>query len=135
MAEAKSTHNTHTHTHTHTSNSKAKMKFSSNHSSLVLFAACIIFGTASFPTKVYSFVTKEKISPIKKTINKDSVKTIHHAVPLGQYAPAVAALFGNMITPAAILGGAIIPISFASGLDFIGDKDETKFAICKCHQS
>ena len=116
------------------------MKFSSNHSSLVLFVVCIIFGTAFFPTKVHSFVTKEKISaPLNKktTMNSNTVNnvnkdlTIQHAIPLGQYAPAAAALFGNMITPASILGGAIIPMSFASGLDFIGDEGESKFAKCK----
>jgi hypothetical protein len=47
---------------------------------------------------------------------------------LAQYADAVSSLFGNMITPASILGGAIIPIAFSSGLDYKGSKDETKFA-------
>jgi len=47
---------------------------------------------------------------------------------LAQYSGAVSSLFGNMITPASILGGAIIPIAFASGLDYVGSKDETKFA-------
>lgn len=50
------------------------------------------------------------------------------AVAVAQYAPAAASLFGNMITPASILGGAIIPISFASGLAFYGDEDKSKFA-------
>jgi len=50
------------------------------------------------------------------------------AAAIGQYAPAAASLFSNMITPASILGGAIIPMSFASGLAFSGDEDESKFA-------
>ena len=117
------------------------MRFSSNHSSLVLSVACVIFGNAFFPTKVHSFVTKEKLSvPLNNkkittdsnTVNVNKDLTIQHAIPpLGQYAPAAAALFGNMITPASILGGAIIPMSFASGLDFTGDEGESKFAKCK----
>jgi len=50
------------------------------------------------------------------------------ALPLAQYAPAAASLFGNMITPASILGGAIMPMAFASGLSFYGDQDESRFA-------
>ena len=64
----------------------------------------------------------------------DNHKSSTH-LPFGavgaQYAPAAASLFGNMITPASILGGAIIPISFASGLAFYGDGDESKFAKCE----
>jgi len=92
------------------------------------FLLLAFIGAASFPTRVHSFVSnKEKVS-LKTTKPVKNNKTIHHA-SLAQYAPAAAALFGNMIVPASILGGAIMPISFASGLDFDGDKNESKFAI------
>mmetsp|Transcript_25952 Transcript_25952/g.54320 ORF Transcript_25952/g.54320 Transcript_25952/m.54320 type:complete len:289 (-) Transcript_25952:2317-3183(-) len=112
--------------------------------SLVVF----VFGAtaATLPCGVHSFLAREKV-PLgggKKTFTTtttDGAKHKHeHKVKyklgtrreaslyLDQYAPAAAALFGNMITPASILGGAIVPIAFASGLDFVGDKDESKFA-------
>ena len=50
------------------------------------------------------------------------------APPLAQFAPEAAKLFGNMITPASIMGGAIVPIGFTAGLDFYGSKGESKFA-------
>lgn len=115
--------------------------------SLVVF----VFGAtaATLPCGVHSFLAREKV-PLgggKKTFTTtttDGAKHKHeHKVKyklgtrreaslyLDQYAPAAAALFGNMITPASILGGAIVPIAFASGLDFVGDKDESKFAKCE----
>lgn len=48
---------------------------------------------------------------------------------LEQFAPDAAKLFGNMITPASIMAGAIMPLGFASQLDFNGDAaKESKFA-------
>lgn len=48
---------------------------------------------------------------------------------LQQFAPEAAKLFGNMITPASIMAGAIMPLGFASQLDFKGDPaNESKFA-------
>lgn len=101
-----------------------KMRSIPNYSFL-LFAFIVV--AVSVPTTVYSFVSKEKIS-LKKTKPAKNNKTVQNA-SLAQYAPAAATLFGNMIVPASILGGAIIPMSFASGLDFYGDKDDSKFAI------
>jgi hypothetical protein len=46
---------------------------------------------------------------------------------LEQFAGPASDLFGNMITPASILCGAIIPLCFASGLEFDGPADESKF--------
>mgnify|MGYP005725300535 FL=1 len=95
--------------------------------------------TVSLSTQVQSFITtKEKVlvtisnrttTATTKSGNANK-KTMQHASPLDQFAPAAAVLFGNMITPASILGGAIIPISFASGLNFNGDKNESKFSTC-----
>ena len=115
------------------------------HCSLVVF----VFGAtaATLPCGVHSFLAREKVPLVvgkKKTFTTttDGAKHKHKheheletrrdaSLLLDQYAPAAAALFGNMITPASILGGAIVPIAFASGLDFIGDKDESKFAKCE----
>ena len=60
-------------------------------------------------------------APFTHTI-KRSARDAH----LEQFAPAASGLFGNMITPASILCGAIIPLCFASGLDFEGPEDEAK---------
>ena len=93
--------------------------------SLLIFACS---GAATIPGRADSFVIKENLPLRKKTFkDKTRFETSRQAI-LGQYASEAAALFGNMITPASILGGAIIPVSFASGLDFYGDKDESKFA-------
>jgi len=107
--------------------SHTKMRSISNFSFL-LFAFIVAFSVPT--TTVYSFVSKENISLKKTKPVKNNNKTIQNA-SLAQYAPAAATLFGNMIVPASILGGAIIPMSFASGLDFYSDKNESKFAICK----
>jgi len=105
--------------------SHTKMRSISNFSFL-LFAFIVAFSVPT--TTVYSFVSKENISLKKTKPVKNNNKTIQNA-SLAQYAPAAATLFGNMIVPASILGGAIIPMSFASGLDFYSDKNESKFAI------
>ena len=100
------------------------MKGLFNYSLLILAYS----GAAAIPSRVDSFLFKEHIPLNKKTFrDKAKFETTRQAA-LDQYAPAAVALFGNMITPASILGGAIIPISFTSGLDFYGDKDESKFA-------
>ncbi|KAG7346204.1 hypothetical protein IV203_005272 [Nitzschia inconspicua] len=46
---------------------------------------------------------------------------------LVQYADAASSLFSNMITPASILCGAIIPLCFGSGIDYNGPASESKF--------
>ena len=46
---------------------------------------------------------------------------------MAQYADAASGLFSNMITPASILCGAIVPLCFASGLDFDGPDGESQF--------
>lgn len=105
--------------------------------SYALFIWVCFLITVSLSTQVQSFITtKEKVlvtisnrttTATTKSGNANK-KTVQHASPLDQFAPAAAVLFGNMITPASILGGAIIPISFASGLNFNGDKNESKFS-------
>ena len=107
--------------------------------SYALFIWVCFLITVSLSTQVQSFITtKEKVlvtisnrttTATTKSGNANK-KTVQHASPLDQFAPAAAVLFGNMITPASILGGAIIPISFASGLNFNGDKNESKFSTC-----
>ena len=62
----------------------------------------------------------------KKGLNPFSSTTARDA-SLQQFAGPASNLFGNMITPASILCGAIIPLCFASGLDFDGPADESKF--------
>jgi hypothetical protein len=82
---------------------------------------------------VSSFLTKDndvsvmKKPPFRNQIEFDVRTTAPPKASLEQFAPAAADLFGNMITPASILCGAIIPISFASGLDFNSGPNESKF--------
>ena len=52
---------------------------------------------------------------------------------LQQYAPDAASLFGNMITPASILAGGLVTMTFASGLPFKPNKHESKFATLLRH--
>lgn len=48
---------------------------------------------------------------------------------VAQFAPEAASLFGNMITPASIMAGALVPIGFTAGLGFdSSSSSESKFA-------
>jgi hypothetical protein len=63
-------------------------------------------------------------------LQKITSSSTAHQANLAQYADAASSLFSNMITPASILCGAIIPLCFASGLEYDGPDSETKFQKC-----
>lgn len=97
-----------------------------NIAGLLVFVCSFDIATAfHFPTRPSAQGRRlHNISP--KTHGKKIDKKIMSptAVSLQQYAPDAISLFQNMVTPASILAGAIVPMSFASALPIKSANDK-----------
>lgn len=99
------------------------------------------FGFTAAPSHKNRFVSSRSNSYQKSNWNTNTNTNKHHSnnkktmsttspliaqAALAQYAGKASTLFSNMVTPASILAGALVPIAFASGLSFVPDEEGRK---------